>query len=87
MSIPDLQGIKRFILDAHAMSVKSARELQTVHGDTVASMNSKMMKDFWLICMGSGANKGNRWAMSCTCRQLGPFTWTCLCGLTDAAGH
>ena len=87
MSITDLQGIKRFILDAHALSVKSARELKTVHGDTVASMNKKMMKEFWLICKGAGANKANRWAMPCTCRQLRPFPWTCLCGLLGRSGR
>ena len=65
MSITDLQDNKRFILDAHAMSVKSARELKTVNGHTVASMNKKMMKDFWLICKGAGANKANRWATPC----------------------
>eukprot|EP00891_Asterochloris_glomerata_P009181 jgi/Astpho2/9181/Aster-x0387 len=60
MSASDLQDNKRFILDAHAMSIKSARELKTVHGQTVASMTKKMMKDFWLICKGAGASKDNR---------------------------
>lgn len=68
MSITDLQDNKRFILDAHAMSIKSARELKTVHGQTVASMTKKMMKDFWLICKGAGASKDNRWAMPRTSR-------------------
>ena len=68
MSITDLQDNKGFILDAHAMSIKSARELKTVHEQVVASMNKKMMKDFWLICKGAGADKANRWAMPCPCR-------------------
>lgn len=92
MSITDLQDNKRFILDAHAMSIKSARELKTVHGQTVASMTKKMMKDFWLICKGAGASKDNRWAMPRTSRaqaaerfvQSASVGWL---GAAEAAGE